>query len=231
MDVSTAGVAFDFRGFAADRRSRRDLGKRELHTLGLHGFGLVGQSGFDYDFNFAFQFGRNEGLSHSAFAMHTEVGYTIDHESQPRFAVWVNYASGDRDPFDDRSQRFDRLYGASHTMYGYSDLFVWENMINPAFYFSIRPAATPNIRLEAFYRAYWLAAKADAWVVPGIADSTGESGSFIGQGIDMRLRYQINRNAGVMVGYAHFMPGTFVTRALPNADDSDFFYVAMTVRF
>ena len=80
--------------------------------------------------------------------MHAEIGYYIDRPSKPRIAVWINYASGDRNPNDGINQRFDRLFGASHNMYGHSDLFTWQNMINPTFYVSVRP--TERTRLEAF---------------------------------------------------------------------------------
>ncbi len=210
---------------------RSSIRSREIHTLGLHGFGVLGQSGFDYDFDVAFQFGDVDGFSHRAFAMHAEIGYLFDLPARPRLAAWVNYASGDRDPYDGVNQRFDRMFGASHSMYGYSDLFTWENMINPTVYLSVRPAATPKLRLEAFYRAYWLASKKDAWVVPGLRDPTGDSGRFVGQGIDFRARYQIDRHAAIDFGYAHFMPGSFVSDTTADADDSDFIYLQMTMRF
>jgi len=116
----------------------------------------------------------------------------------PRIATWISYATGDRDPDDGVNERFDRLYGASHSMYGYSDLFTWQNLINPTIYVSLRPAR--QFRLEAFYRAYWLASATDAWVVPVLRDPNGSNGSFVGQEIDLRLKYQFARHIGIDIG-------------------------------
>jgi hypothetical protein len=113
-------------------------------------------------------------------------------------------------------------------MYGFSDLFTWQNMINPTVYLTVRP--DPRLRLEAFYRAYWLASKKDAWIVPGLRDTSGDSGRFVGQEIDLRLKYQLHRYVALEIGYAHFMPGNFVSGAAWDADDSDFFYVQLTAR-
>ncbi len=215
--------------FILDRDAKDpDDADEEIHTIGVHGFGLIGATGFDYDFDTAFQFGDDGDLTRRAFAMHAEIGYTFTHPYRARVAGWINYASGDRDPNDGVNQRFNRLYGASHTMYGYSDLFIWENMINPTAYCSFAP--TTDARLEAFYRAYWLASSTDGWAVPGLRDPTGAAGSFIGQEIDLRASYKMGRHLAIQVGYAHFVPGTFVTRTAQPADDSDSLYVQLTLR-
>ena len=206
-----------------------DQSDREIHTLGFHGFGLVGNNGFDYDFDVAFQFGDDGDLSQRAFASHGEVGYTFGRRWNPRVAVWVNYASGDRDPEDSVNERFDRLFGASHGMYGHSDLFTWQNMINPTVYLSARPVE--SVRLEAFYRTYWLAADSDAFIRARLQDPAGESGDFVGQEIDFRVRYQLTRRTQIEVGYNYFIPGGFVRETADDADDSDFFYVQLTWRF
>ncbi len=211
-----------------DRKSL-DMVDRELHTLGLHGYGLIGESGFDYDFNFAFQFGETEFENHRAFAAHGELGYSWRHPWQPRVALTFDYATGDDNPDDSESGRFDRLFGSSHTFYGYSDLFRWENTINPALYLSLQP--TKQLHIEAYYRTYWLASDNDAWAVPGITDPTGSSGSFVGQEFDVRAVCDINDNASLDVGYIYFVPGDFVQNATDTTDDSDFFYVQMTLTF
>jgi hypothetical protein len=202
---------------------------RTIHTLGVHGFGLIGDSGFDYDFNVAYQFGDRETGRHRAFAARGEVGYTFKHDWKPRAAVMLNYASGDDDPSDDLSERFDSLFGAAHNFYGHADLFGWQNMINPALYLSVRP--TSKLRIETFYRTYWLASKTDAFVRAGLRDPLGESGAFIGQELDVRVRYKLSRHIEFDIGYAWFLPGVFVENVTPTTDDSDFFYVATRITF
>jgi hypothetical protein len=211
----------DFRGPDSDDRT--------IHTLGVHGFGLIGDSGFDYDFNVAYQFGDREHGHHRAFATHAELGYTFEHDWRPRAAVMVNFATGDDDPADDLSERFDSLFGAAHTFYGHADLFGWQNMINPALHLSVRP--TKRLRVETFYRTYWLASKTDAFVRARIVDPTGDSGSFVGQEIDLRVRYRLSEQIDFDVGYAYFLPGAFVKNATASTDDSDFFYVATRITF
>jgi hypothetical protein len=201
---------------------------RELHTIGIHGFGLFGDSGFDYDFDFAYQFGQITGGRHRAFATHGEIGYSFDHKWKPRAAVFFDYATGERDANDDINERFNSLFGAAHNFYGHSDNFGWNNLIQAAFHLSAKP--TNKLRLNAFYRNFWLASDSDAFVRAGIRDRHGNSGDWIGHEIDMRTQYQITEELEIDVGYAYFIPGSFTSNAGSNAvDDSDFFYVQLTI--
>lgn len=201
---------------------------RTLHTLGLHGFGLIGDSGFDYDVNFAYQFGHMTGGKHRAFATHAEVGYTFAHDWSPRAAVMIDYATGDENPNDGVNERFDRLFGAAHNFYGHSDNFSLSNLIQAALHLSAKP--TKKLKLNAFYRNYWLASDRDSFVSARIRDPFGNSGDWIGQEIDLRTQFEVSDVVGLDVGFAHFMPGSFTSHAGGNAvDDSDFFYVQVTI--
>lgn len=210
-------------------RDGRDTMDREIHTLGLHGFGLVADTGFDYDFNVAFQFGDTEDGHHRAFAAHAELGYTFEHQWKPRVAAMFNYASGDDDANDHLTQQFDPLFGAAHTFYGFSDNFGWQNMINPALYLSLRP--DEKLRIEGFYRTYWLASDNGPFVRAGIVDADGRSGDFVCQELDLRMRYKFDDHLSLDMGYAYFIPGDFVRNAIDSCDDSDFFYVQLTSSF
>lgn len=202
--------------------------ERILHTTGAHVYGPIAGTRFDYDVHTSFQFGRNQGRQHRAFAFHAELGYSFDHPWRPRVAGWIDYASGDRRPGSSKSTRFDSLFGSSHTMYGYSDLVPWQNMIGPTLYFRLRP--TPKLDIEAFYRVLYLASKKDAFIRGGIQDPTGGSGRFAAQQLDLRVAYDLTDKTQLEVGYAHFLPGTFVRKA-GNGGDSDFFYVQIVTRF
>ena len=59
---------------------------------------------------------------------------------------------------------------------------------------------------------------------------SGDSGDFIGQEEELRVRYRIDPRLEVEAGYAHFSPGPFVENTGP-ADDADLFYVQTTFHF
>ena len=208
-------------------RKDRDRPDREIHTVGLHGFGPIRGTQFDYDFDTAFQFGDDGERRQRAFAVYGEVGYTFQHTWRPRVSASLACASGDRDPDDGLSERFDRLFQATHGP-STSDLFSWQNIINPKIRLTLRP--TSKLRLDTSYGAYWLASDNDAWVIPGRRDPSGDSGDFVGQEVEFRMRYKIDPRVGLEMGYSHLFPGPFLRNTNP-ADDADFFYVQTTVQF
>lgn len=222
-------VVFEPYYFALDEDRKGEGVDREIHTVGLHVYGLIGETGLDYDVNVAFQFGDRTGGRHRAFAAHAQLGYSFGDEWNTRLAAMFNYATGDEDPTDRSDERFDPLFGAPFTLFAQSGLFDWENMISPSLYLSLKP--TPRLRLEGFYRSFWLESDTDAFVRASLRDPMGESGDFVGQEVDLRLRYKICDWADLTIGYAHFFPENFVRNVTETTDDSDLFYVAMRVVF
>jgi hypothetical protein len=202
--------------------------QRDLHTIGLHLFGYLGPSeNWDYDLSLAGQWGRSQTLQHLAWAGHFELGHRWNQGWKPRLASWLNLASGDRDPADGTSQRFDPLFGATYAFYGFSSYFSWQNMVNPALYLSFQPR--PGLRCELIHRAFWLASSRDNWV--RTQRQTDRAGSaYVGQEADLRLVWQVCRNLELDLAYSHFFPGSFASRtgAAPHAD---FFQVAATLSF
>lgn len=208
-----------------DQDGKGETVDREIHTLGLHAYGPIAGTQFDYDADFAYQCGRDGERNHRAFATYGELGYSFKHDWKPRLSGSVLYASGDRDPNDGKAERFDRLFGAAHFLSA-SDYFTFRNNINPKIRLELRP--TEKLRFDTSYGAYWLASDSDAGPDTGRRDRTGRSGDFVGQEIELRARYQLTKYAELEVGYSHFMQGAFVDNTGP-ADDSDFFYVQTTI--
>lgn len=202
--------------------------QRHLNTFGVHAFGRWDAGKWDYDVSLAGQVGETRNLPTRAWAAHAEVGYSWKLPWKPRLGAWMNYASGDRDPTDGVQQRFDPMFGANFAFYGYSGYFSWQNLMDPAVRFSVQP--TERLRAELIYRSYWLASDKDAWVRGLRIDPTGNSGSFIGQELDLRVSYPIWRFFEVEVVYAHFFPGEFVANTGPDPQ-SDFTYLQGTIRF
>lgn len=199
---------------------------REIHTLGLRGYGYVGETGLDYDFDVAFQVGDDGPREQRAMAAAGELGYTFKHEWKPRLSGFIGYASGDRDPNDRTTQRFDRNFGFARP-WSSNDYFVWENMIAPKVRLEMQPHK--QIAFETGYHAYWLAGDSDSWSNAARRDRLGRSGDFVGHEMDVRLRWKVDPRVEIILGYAHFMPGGF-TKNTGQADDSDFFYVETSVQ-
>jgi hypothetical protein len=203
--------------------------EKHLHTTGLHGYGLIAGTGWDYDWNVAGQWGDSGGREHRAWAGHLEIGHTwSQHAWKPRLGAWIDYASGDRDPADDRSERFDSLYGDSWAHYGYQSYFVWQNQIQPALRLAFQPSA--KLRCEMFLRSAWLASERDLWVVARRGDPTGASGRHVGEEIDLRASWKVNRSLEIEAVYSHFFPGGLVA-GTGQSPDTAFGYVAAMFRF
>jgi len=200
---------------------------REVHTVGLNAFGLLGDSGFDYDLDGAWQFGKSERRNHRAFAAHGELGYTFEHEWDPRLAAFVDYGSGDRHPFDHTNERFDSLFVAAHPFYAPTDMFTRENLIQPGLRWTVKPLKT--LTIESFYRTYWLASDSDTWAPANVRAIYGRNGDFLGHGLDIIATLQLTQRWSIEIGYSHLTAGEFIQN-LPNGDDADFFYVQTTLR-
>ena len=113
----------------------------------------------------------------------------------------MNFASGDRNPIDGESGRFDPLYGATFAFYGYSGYFSWQNMINPALRLSFQPME--KLRCEIIHR---------------------------GQELDLRASWQATKHLEIEAVFASFFPGEFVEATGPSPG-SQFGYLAATLRF
>lgn len=157
-----------------------------------------------------------------------ETGYTFANAWKPRLALWLNYATGDRDPDDGSNQRFDPLFGASYAFYGYTSYFSWQNTINPALRLSFAPSK--SIKCEICHRGIWLDSANDVWGKAARRDKTGGSGSYVGQETDARIGWQVCKNFDIDIAYAHFFPGSFVEQS-GASPQSDFVQIAATIRF
>ena len=202
---------------------------KNLHTFGLHAYGQWGsEKAWDYDLSVAGQVGSAQELDQRAWAAHVETGYTFANAWKPRLALWLNYATGDRDPDDGSNQRFDPLFGASYAFYGYTSYFSWQNTINPALRLSFAPSK--SIKCEICHRGIWLDSANDVWGKAARRDKTGGSGSYVGQETDARIGWQVCKNFDIDIAYAHFFPGSFVEQS-GASPQSDFVQIAATVRF
>ena len=110
--------------------------------------------------------------------------------------------------------------------------FARANIISPGIRLQLKPSS--KVALFVAHRAYWLASNKDAWVVARVRDPEGDSGSYLGQQLEARLRWDIHpKNLRWEIGGAYLFKGGFANDA-PNANgqsDPNFLYSQFTFSF
>ncbi len=209
--------------FRLDQNKTATLSKRKIHSVGLRSYGVLGESGFDFDFIAVSQFGENASQKQRAFASVAEIGYSFKQAWKPRLSGNYGYASGDKNPTDSKDQRFEKLFGFSRP-WSSNDYFQWENIRAAKTRLELEPSK--KLHIDAGYGLYWLTSSSDRWNKANLRDSSGSSGNFIGQEFDARIRYNLKSNLDGTLGYATFKPGEF-TRATSRNNSSNFFYLEL----
>ena len=216
---------------------------REIQATALRGYGEIGNTNFDYDFNLIYQFGQNGGQRHKAYGHTTEVGYTFKHSWKPRISAFYGYASGDRHPNDNVDNRFESFFGFARP-WSADDYIIFENIKAPKVKLEFQP--TKDLRIDGGYNWFWLASSTDrfnnllegnnsAIPNPGFnRDPTGKSGDYIGHAFDIRARYKLTGNIDTTVGYSHFTSGGFtrnkqIAALGRSSGSSDFLYVEVVI--
>jgi hypothetical protein len=177
---------------------------------------------------------NNKALQHEAWYQHVDVGYTVDMNWKPRFAVLYDYASGDENPTDGNDERFDTLYGARRFEFGATGIygaFARSNINSPGYNVGFSPLS--NVQVGLSHRFYWLAEKKDAWTTSGLSDAKGKTDDYIGHQIELTSRWDVNSSLNFETGWAHLFKGEFAKNApkAPDTQDVDYFYVQSMLRF
>jgi hypothetical protein len=101
-------------------------------TFGLLAYGDVGSTGFDFEYEGMYQYGRyyprgDSGTIH-AHSTTIELGYRLPTlPFMPRPFASFDYASGDDDPFDNTLGTFDPLYPLAYAFWGFHAAFDRKN--------------------------------------------------------------------------------------------------------
>ncbi len=188
-------------------------------------------NGFEYDGEFAFQAGDVANKSLLAGAAHAGVGYNwFEACWKPRLYVEYNYASGSDTKGENGT--FQNLFPTNHKFYGYMDLFSWQNLSEPAVWFTITPIKP--LAVEFSYHAYWLATTQDAWYrangVTQVRAITPAADPFVGTEFDVKATWTVCKNLSLEGGYSHFFAGDYLV-ATGAHSDADFGYLMATVKF
>ena len=217
--------------------------KRRLFTPGVRWYRKPAKGELDFQLETVGQFGTvratiaasdSDDLTHQAWFQHVTLGYTVTWPWTPRLALYYDYASGDSNPNDHRSERFDSLFGARRFEYGPTGIYGVvgrSNLSSPGYRLSV----APHSDVQAFFthRFFWLAENRDAWTTTGLRDRTGMAGNDIGHQLEIAVRWNINSSLNLETGWTHLFKERFALQAprAPEGDEVDYFYVQSLLRF
>lgn len=199
----------------------RATSDREIYTLGFRTIKDPEIEVWDFEVEYAYQFGKRFSSSSTqeqplldvqAETLHAELAYTFPFRWQPRLAFELDFASGDDDPNDGRFGSYDRLFGSRRGDVGFTSIhgpLVRNNLVLAGFDldFQFTPTTDGFISIQ---RA-WLDSATDELDAANLRDSNGESGTLIGDTLDVRLRHWfIAKKIRVDIGASALFNGQFL---------------------
>lgn len=208
---------------------------RRLVTPGFRLLRVPTTGRLDYQLEAMFQVGKSrattsptdtKNLDALAYSLHASTGYRFDARWTPRVVLQYDLASGDDSPNDGDNNRFDKLFGARRFDFGPTGIygaFERSNINSPG----LRLEVNPRSNVDGFigYRAAWLESDQDSWTTASLRDVTGDSGSFLGNQIEGRVRwFVVPKNLSLEVGGAFLDKGEFAKDA-PGSNSSSPVYV------
>ena len=207
--------------------------RKRLTTLGGRLYRIPASGDVDYEIESAVQSGKNVTEDHAAWLFHGELGFSFRTSWRPRLSLYYDFASGDCDPEDGKSNRFDTLYGARSFEYPPTGIYgpiYRTNIETPGMGMELTPFEGLTITIS--YRELRLASAQDTWVGSGLQDLTGESGKSLGQNFEIRGRYRANSHLIIESGYARFFKGSYLELVpdSPRTADSNFFYISVETK-
>lgn len=202
-----------------------------LVTPGFRLLRPAARGALDADFEVALQMGEAAGEAHRGAFAHLSLGYTIPAPMTPRVRLMYDWASGDQDPGDGRSQRFDPLFGVARPELGPTGLytaFTRRNLNAPG----VRVSAKPTDVIDAFidYRFMMLDKPRDAWTTAQLQDPLGDSGRSVGRQLEVRVRWHmVPKRATLDTGVTWLDRQEFAEALSPGRGDPVFAYTQLVL--
>jgi hypothetical protein len=217
----------------------------DLFTPGFRLFKPQAKETFDYEIESAYQFGQSALqpggplLNTFAYFQHAEAGYTFALPWTPSIQFKYDYASGDKDPNDNKNGRFNPLFGTQNFPFTYTGiwgLFKRSNINSPGYVVSVEPLKD----FHAFFkqRFWWLAQSKDEFTGGGLQDPTGLAGKYVGSELDLRLAWNVGPNLLLEGGWLYLIKGSYYSNLLkegvagaPNDKNTDYVFLSMRLFF
>jgi hypothetical protein len=213
-------------------------GTDERHTFGARLGGTFADGYFDYNAEFALQFGdsktvagQRQNINH-ANGLEAWLGYSFrDLDWTPWIALKYVRASGDNRAGDSNDKTFNPLFQDVHNRYGNADLFRFTNLQGLGALFRMQPCE--GVTFGANYWYFLVDEQRDPsgplFAAAGVP--SGDSRS-IADEIDLYVHYDWSRYARIGVNWSHLFSRNYVDNQTGRkADDADRLYLNVDVRF
>ena len=167
---------------------------------------------------------------------------------KPVLWFYYDWASGDHNPADNTHGTFNQYFPLAHKYLGWMDIVGRQNIEDVNLLLTLSPRE--KIKLLVWYHIFHLQSGTDALYnaagVPIYQDPTGNSGTDIGQELDIAVNWQFKPRASFLFGYGHFWAGDFFdspviqTAAVPaggiasngaDGNGAGFFFGQFSLRF
>ena len=224
------GIDDSYRGFGtATLRNHLTAGFRVLESRGL----------WRWELEAAYQNGEvrsigtaaTQTLDHSAAMIHARIGRRLEHTWNPELQLRFDYASGDDQPNDSDSGRYDTLFGPLRFDFGPTGLYNAIRRVNVntvGLYMNLEPRTDTTLMVG--YRSAWLDSRRDAFGGSGLRDAAGESGRFVGHQLEARYRWEFAPgNWRFEAGGAYLWKGEFLSDAPGSLDPGNTLYLYSNV--
>lgn len=195
----------------ANRDSRTTIegrGHQLRHTLGLRYAGTKDQ--WYWDWEGAYQFGRQGANDIRAWTFATNTGYRIEASWAPEIMLSVNVASGDKTNGDGRLETFDALYPRG-------SYFSEAAQLGPANFYNFHPFLilnpTKNLRMFIDTNIYWRLEQEDGVYGPpgNIIRTPGSSASKkVNIAYSAGVEWDVNEKINVSVLGTYSRPQAFL---------------------
>jgi hypothetical protein len=226
------GGKVDFYYLGLERDSARfDQGTaREMrHSIGTR---LWGQhAGWDWNFEFVYQFGEFGDGNISAWTAASDTGFTFaDAPWSPRLGLKADVTSGDRNPNDRDLQTFNPLFPKG-AYFGETGLIGPLNHIDLHPALELHPARSLTFTADGDF--FWRESTHDGvYNIGQNVARTGVAGGscYVGAQTSAQVEWRLQRHLTWTANYSHFFAGTFLQEN-PPGEDVNYFSTWITFRF
>jgi len=199
------------------------------HSMGTRIWGH--NSGWDYNFEFVYQFGSFGSGEIRAWTAASDVGFTFQNVLlEPRLGLKANVTSGDENRTAPDLQTFNPLFPRGA-------YFGEPALIGPANHIDVHPqlelALQKDVTLTLDWDWFWRESTHDGIYGPAvnlIQSGLTSNARYVGNQAEMMVEWRLDRHVTITADYAHFFAGDFLKQTTPGKD-VDYFSAWMTFRF